>query len=386
MRGSLAQLDWRLTGLSDISTARKLLYTCALLSVVLVLCEGAVRVRSWVKYGGAAASLRDPMIRYDESLALNVPTPGFEVAGKKMHVRINSLGFRGDEFQLKKPAGTMRIAVLGASTTFNMEVSSNHATWPHRLQEKLSSAYPGRRFEVVNAALGGYVAADNLKNLRGRVLPLEPDMVIHYEAHNEIVKDTGELAVAQGLIGQAGRPRWVSRLSSWSLLFDLAYKNTAMLVRARDTTSRKIDRVPRDLPARYIGVLDQMRQELEARQIAFVPSTFIVKYRRNQDRATQVANADVDFYYMPWMSIDGMLDAMDVYNQAILDFARSHDLPVVDDRHAIPPDAEHFTDCMHLADRGADAMAERFFRYLRSSGLLERHTAPALRTTGAQVP
>ena len=25
---------------------------------------------------------------------------------------------------------------------------------------------------------------------------------------------------------------------------------------------------------------------------------------------------------MPWMSIDGMLDAMDVYNQAILDYAR----------------------------------------------------------------
>jgi hypothetical protein len=37
---------------------------------------------------------------------------------------------------------------------------------------------------------------------------------------------------------------------------------------------------------------------------------------------------------------------------------------VVDDRDAIPADAEHFVDCMHLSDQGADAMAERFARYL----------------------
>jgi hypothetical protein len=47
-----------------------------------------------------------------------------------------------------------------------------------------------------------------------------------------------------------------------------------------------------------------------------------VKFRPNQPREVQIANADVEFYYMPWMSIDGMFDAMDTYNQAILDYAR----------------------------------------------------------------
>ena len=355
----------------EISTSRKVTFTLLLLFGALLMCEGAVRARSWLKYGGAATSLRDPLITYDASLDLYVPTPGYEVKGRGIGVKINSLGFRGDEFSRRKPAGTVRIAVLGASTTFNMEVSSNHATWPHQLQEKLRAAHPGVSLEVVNASLGGYVAADNHKNLRHRVLPLDPDLVIYYEAHNEIVRDTGRLAVEQGLVDVAGRSWLVKTLSSWSLLFDLVHKNVTMLVRSRDTSTKKMDRIPRDLPSNYLALLEQMRVELEQRKIPFMLSTFIVKYRRGQERATQIANADVDFFYMPWMSIDGMLDAIDVYNQAILDYAASHALPVVDDRAAIPPDAEHFTDCMHLADKGAEAMAERFFRYIRDARMIE---------------
>jgi hypothetical protein len=114
-----------------------------------------------------------------------------------------------------------------------------------------------------------------------------------------------------------------------------------------------------------------MRQDLAARNIPLVLSTFIVKYRRDQDRATQIANADVAFYYMPWMSIDGMLDAMDRYNQAILDYGRKTGTPVIDDRASIPPDSGHFTDCMHLSDKGNEAMAQRFVRGLDRTQLLD---------------
>jgi len=355
-----------------IPTRRKFLYAGVLLTVLLLFCEGALRVRAWVKYGSPSTGVRDPMLTYDPAAGIYTPTPGFEVKGAKIHIKINSLGFRGDEFTRTKPANTFRIVCLGASTTFNSEVSSNHATWPHRLQEKLRQAYPGMNIEVINASLGGYVARDNLKNLTHRVLPLDPDLVIYYEANNEIVSDTAELAKRQGLATGNRQPGLVTTISRFSLLFDLAYKNLAILMRSRASAQGKIERVPPDLPAHFITVLDEMRAALAQRNTPFVLSTFIVKYRRSQDRATQIANADVAFYYMPWMSIDGMLDAMDVYNQAILDYAKRQNLPVVDDREAIPADAEHFTDCMHLADKGADAMAERFARYLRQSGLLAR--------------
>ena len=179
-----------------------------------------------------------------------------------------------------------------------------------------------------------------------------------------------------GLADQPGRAPWISRLGSYSLLFDLAYKNLAIAARSRDTDSPNLDAIPSDLPDRFISVLDEMHKELAKRDIPLVLSTFLVKYRRGQDRATQIAKADVAFYYMPWMSIDGMLDAMDKYNEAILQYGRRSGLLVVDDREAIPPDAEHFTDCMHLGDKGADVMADRFFRALRTAGEIERLARP----------
>jgi len=364
-----------------IPARRKFLYAGVLAVLALLACEGALRVRARIKYGAAATGVRDPMVQYDREADLNVPRPGYEVSGGRINIKINSLGFRGDEFTRQKPPNTVRVACLGASTTFCAEVSSNHHTWPYLLQERLRKAYPGVNIEVVNAALGGYVADDNLKNLRHRVMPLDPDLVLYYEANNEIVHDTQLLAVRDGLIRADGARQspLVTSLSKYSVLFDLAYKNLAIMLRSRAASgdAKKLDRVPPDLPAHFVGVLDQMRADLAAKDVPFVLSTFIVKYRRSQDRATQIKNADVEFYYMPWMSIDGMLDAMDVYNQAILDYASRAALPVVDDREAVPADAEHYSDCMHFLDKGAEAMADRFARYILETGALKNAVSRA---------
>jgi hypothetical protein len=353
-----------------IPTRRKILYLAVLVLLVLGAGEAALRVRAWIKYGGG--NVRDPLLTYNADWDLFVPTPGYEVRGANIHIKINSLGFRGDEFTAAKPPRTVRIVCLGASTTFSAEVSSNAAMWTHRLQELLQADYPDVRIEVINAAVGGYVAEDLLKVLRHRVLPLDPDLVIYYEANNEIVRDTRELARAAGLVEGSGRSPVLTALSRYSLMVNLAHKNLAILFRSWSPPAGALDRIPRELPNRFVGVLEEMRAELAARDVPFVLSTFIVKYRRDQDRETQIANADVAFYYMPWMSIDGMLDAMDVYNQAILDYGARAGLTVVDDRFVIPPDTEHFSDCMHLLDKGNAVMAQRFHRALHQGGIVAR--------------
>jgi len=349
---------------------------------MLGACEAAIRVRAWMRYGNASTSLRDPMMVYDADADLFLPRPGYEIKGARIGIKINSLGFRGDEFSLQKPPNTIRIVCLGASTTFSAEVSTNDAAWPHQLQEKLRAAYPGRNIEVINAAVGGYTTTENLRNLKHRVLPLNPDLVIYYEANNEIVKDTKVIALQEGIISVNREPPVVAVLSRYSLMADLVFKNIAILTRSRDESTRKLDSVPADLPTHFVSALDEMRVELAKRNVPLVLSTFIVKYRRNQDRATQIANADVAFYYMPWMSIDGMLDAMDRYNSAIIAYGASHDVETVDDREAIPPDGEHFSDCMHLLDKGAERMADRFLRFLQSS---EQFSRLVLRSSAANV-
>jgi lysophospholipase L1-like esterase len=358
------------TRAADIPAWRKAIYLVILLALPLALAEAAVRVRAWVKYGNASPGTADPMRTYNAEWDLYTPAPGYEYKGANTHVKINALGFRGDEIAREKPARTVRIVCLGASTTFSAEASSNDAIWTALLQRQLQADYPDVTIEVVNASFPGYTSAENLKNLRHRVLPLDPDLVLYYEANNEIVKDTRELALARGLTDDTRRHPVVQALVSHSLLADLVDKNLAIMMRSR-ATGPKLDDVPADLPDRFVRTLDEMRTLLEPRDVPLVLSTFIVKYRRDQDRPTQIANADVALYYMPWMSIDGMLAAMDRYNAALVAYGARAGLPVIDDRTAIPPDAAHFADCMHLTDRGNAAMAPRFYRGLKATGLVD---------------
>src|SRR5262245_3775301 len=242
-----------MTRSSDLSLRRKLAFAAIPALAVLLACEGLVRARQWVRYGSFSASVRDPMLVHDPASDLLVPRPGYEIKGARLNIKINSLGFRGDEFTREKPRGTVRIACLGASTTFCAEVSHNHRTWPHRLQEKLTEAYPGVRFEVINAAVGGYTATENVRNLTHRVLPLDPDLAIYYEANNEIVKDTRQLALERGLIASQETRPFANAVSRYSLLFDLAYKNLAILYgRKNAAATAKIDAVPRELPRHFI--------------------------------------------------------------------------------------------------------------------------------------
>lgn len=352
----------------EIPIHRKILYLIVLVAAVALAAEGVVRIRAWWKFGSSSAGVRDPMIVYNPEWELWTLRPGYQVRGSTFHIAINSHGFRGDEFTISKPPNTIRIVCLGASTTFSGETASNASTWTHLLQQQLQQDFPQVTVEVINAAVPGYVAADNLKNLKHRVLALDPDLVIYYELHNEIVRDTAPLARERGLT-PAPPPAMLRTLVDYSLLANLVDKNLKIYWRGQSTNAR-LDTVPSSLPTHFIGQLEEMRRILSERGVPMVLSTFVVKYRRDQDRATQIANADVAFYYMPWMSIDGLLEAMDIYNQAILDYARNHDVFAIDDRFAVPADAAHFVDCMHLSTLGNAVMATRFARGLRSSGLL----------------
>jgi hypothetical protein len=184
--------------------------------------------------------------------------------------------------------------------------------------------------------------------------------------------DTRNLARERGVIGEAGNYRspLSKLLSERSLLYDLVTKNLAVLASRRDATAGKLSDLPDELPERFIGELQGMHEMLSARDIPLVVSCFLTKYRRDQPREVQVANADVAFYYMPWMTIDLLLDGMDLYNDAIVRFAHSRGIPVAADRTGVPGDSKHFADFAHMTDAGCEAMARRFAQFLDEQNIL----------------
>src|SRR5678815_5864581 len=100
--------------------------------VALLLVEGAVRVRQWLRYGSVRPAIAQ--LRLDPATGLMIPTPTTKIV-------LDSHGFRRPEVEVPKPPNRIRLAFTGASTTFCAEVSGNDATWPYLVVEALRSKY-----------------------------------------------------------------------------------------------------------------------------------------------------------------------------------------------------------------------------------------------------
>jgi len=91
-------------------------------------------------------------------------------------IDLNSQGYRGPEFAAVKPPSTVRVACIGDSWTFGMNVDQPRS-YPDRLADHLRELAPGARYEVLNFGVLGYSSFQGLQLLKGRVLALHPDVV-----------------------------------------------------------------------------------------------------------------------------------------------------------------------------------------------------------------
>jgi lysophospholipase L1-like esterase len=90
---------------------------------------------------------------------------------------INSLGLRGDEPIQPKPAGVVRVLVMGDSIAFGWGVNDDE-TFCYLLQEALNRGTSQLTYEVINGAVSGYTTRQQ-SNLLQRLAPqLRPDMVL----------------------------------------------------------------------------------------------------------------------------------------------------------------------------------------------------------------
>ncbi len=117
--------------------------------------------------------------------------------GKPVWEQVTRDGFRGPERTLPKPRGIYRILVVGDSVAQGFGVSYNHS-WPKFLEDSLNRRAAGgdarRRYEVINAGIGGYVSWQTLVRLEDRGLKYEPELVLVLVGWNDLV--------------YSSRPRW----------------------------------------------------------------------------------------------------------------------------------------------------------------------------------
>ena len=96
----------------------------------------------------------------------------------------NAFGYRGDEITLPKPEGVYRIIALGSSTTYGF--TPDGETYPDWLERILHEDYGLTNVEVINAGVNGYNSWNLLVDFELRILELDPDLIIIYEAGNDV--------------------------------------------------------------------------------------------------------------------------------------------------------------------------------------------------------
>jgi lysophospholipase L1-like esterase len=95
-------------------------------------------------------------------------------------------GFRPVEITEQRPEGALRVVVLGGSTTFGLYVGAE-AAFAARLEDGLRAGSGEREIEVINLGCPGW-ATDRILNALDAVLALEPDLLLMYTGHNEMLE------------------------------------------------------------------------------------------------------------------------------------------------------------------------------------------------------
>ena len=95
-------------------------------------------------------------------------------------------GFRPCRITKNKSPNTIRIFILGGSTTFGLYVGAD-AAFPAVIEKKLRGLLKDRDVDVINLGCPG-LPNTRVANLLDTVLTLDPDLVIVYAGHNEMLE------------------------------------------------------------------------------------------------------------------------------------------------------------------------------------------------------
>ena len=172
---------------------------------------------------------------YYRGFALRPDLEGYYQREGGSYVRINSDGLRDREHAKAKPAGTIRIAVLGDSFVEAMHVPVEQTFWS-QMEKKLQecNAFPGKKVEVINFGVSGYGTAQELMTLRQKVWDYSPDVVLlAFTTLNDIYDNSRALSKSEEV------PYFVYR--NGALSYDASFRDSR-IYRQRDSTLSKVGR------------------------------------------------------------------------------------------------------------------------------------------------
>lgn len=113
-----------------------------------------------------------------------VQKAGFEDTIAGIPMEINSKRLRDREYSYKKPQNVFRIVSLGDSVTLGWGVRLENS-FPKKLEGLLNAFAFGKKFEVINAGVGGYNTVQEAAFFRSEIQHFETDLVLLFFTIND---------------------------------------------------------------------------------------------------------------------------------------------------------------------------------------------------------
>ncbi len=160
-------------------------YICFMVGLSLLLCEGVIRVYSWLFFPKMMKI--DPALGWFHTVNAQKSFTNEEQTILIVH---NAVGHRGPNYEPQKAPGKQRVLVLGDSFT-----EGSHVGEGDLFSNIIAKTYSD--LEVMNAGVGGYSSVQEYLYLKREGLSFQPDLVLLLFFENDLLENC--LSSAPGL-------------------------------------------------------------------------------------------------------------------------------------------------------------------------------------------
>jgi lysophospholipase L1-like esterase len=350
---------------------------------LLARCDDKIKYNAPMFEKYSAERLR----AYDSNeIRYNIPNAQFE------KWKINTSGFRGNDFDNKDHHKKIKIVCMGASETFGLYESLNNE-WPAQLSDML-----GKSYTVVNTAVVGQFLNKWKPYLDKYVLDYKPDMVILHvnpfnyagsasandkrknrsavkHKNNSSVRTINmktKLIVFVKQLFDSSRILPKIKQVVKNILPESLLKRYQLISMKKQVSAMENSILKGETPLDTISIkdvalfqrdLNDLIKHLKAKNIKIVLSTYpMLLSLENMGKYSDIFYDFRRFYIR--LSLKGLIDASIKFNDSIIKVADENAIDVIDLYGKLSHSKNEFGDNVHYTDDGAKKIAFAFAELL----------------------
>ena len=298
----------------------------------------------------------------------------------------NQFGFRGPTVDFQRRPDTVRIVLVGASTTAEAHATaySGAEMLHHWLGLWAAANHPGLEFEVINAGREAVVSSDIEAIVRQEVLPLRPDLVLYYEGANQfelkpLVRDLPALPSGDHRQGwQEFVAGWLHEASGWSALA----RRARALFGMTEVTEGGVEPPKPDYTLQWPRSVDEADPDIASPDLPVNLPIIVADLDRMRKQLAE-AGSELAVASFMWLAHDGMVldplrnrliyDYLNVrhfpfryrdiarlaafQNRVFAKYAATRGVPFIDIVRHMPLDPDLFADAIHNTQPGINLRA-----------------------------